>query len=141
MVAVTGPNLVGNTSPRCLVRRNCGPSRSCAAVAPRQTTMRGRTAAISASSQGRQAAISREFGFLCSRILPRGSHLKCFTALVTYTSVRSMPADSRHLSSSKPAGPTNGFPCWSSRSPGCSPTRKIGEWTRPSPNTTWVACV
>ena len=43
----------------------------------------GRTAAISFSSQGQQAAISRELGFLCSRILPRGSHLKCFTALVT----------------------------------------------------------
>ncbi len=25
MVAVTGPYFVGNTSPRCLVRRNCGP--------------------------------------------------------------------------------------------------------------------
>ena len=37
----------------------------------------------SASSQGRQAAISREFGFLWMRRLPRGSHLKCFTVFVT----------------------------------------------------------
>ena len=60
-----------------------GPNKAWAAVAPRQTTIRGPTAEISASSHGRQAAISREFGFLWSRILPRGSHLKCFTAFVT----------------------------------------------------------
>ena len=83
MVAVTGPYLVGNTSPRCLVRRNRVPNKAWAAVAPRQTTICGPTAEISASSHGRQAAISREFGFLWSLILPRGSHLKCFTAFVT----------------------------------------------------------
>jgi hypothetical protein len=42
----------------------------------------GRTAAISESSQGRQAAISTALGFLWILRLPRGSHLKCFTALV-----------------------------------------------------------
>ncbi len=31
----------------------------------------------------RQASISSRFGFACSRRFPRGSHLKCFTALVT----------------------------------------------------------
>ena len=34
------------------------------------------------SSQGLQARTSVREGFLCRRILPRGSHLKCFTALV-----------------------------------------------------------
>lgn len=70
-------------SPRCMVTRKSRPSRDWAAVAPRQTITLGRMAAISASSQGRQAAISVAFGFLWMRRLPRGSHLKCFTAFVT----------------------------------------------------------
>ena len=44
---------------------------------------RGFTTAISASSHGRQARISAALGFACRRRLPRGPHLKCFTALVT----------------------------------------------------------
>ena len=52
----------GSTSPRCCVRRNFGPSSDCAAVAPSASTSRGRTAASSASSQGRHAAISRDVG-------------------------------------------------------------------------------
>ena len=59
------------------------PSSACAAVAPRQTSTRGLTSAISVSSHGRQAAISPAFGFVWIRRLPRGSHLKCFTTLVT----------------------------------------------------------
>ena len=43
----------------------------------------GFTTAISASSHGRQAAISAAFGFAWIRRLPRGSHLKCLTTLVT----------------------------------------------------------
>ena len=37
----------------------------------------------SASSQGLQAAISADDGFLWIRRLPRSTNLKCFTALVT----------------------------------------------------------
>jgi hypothetical protein len=40
------------------VTRNDLPNRACAAVAPRATMIRGITAAISASSQGKQASIS-----------------------------------------------------------------------------------
>jgi len=40
------------------------PEQRRAAVAPRQTTTLGRRTAISASSHGRQAAISAAFGFL-----------------------------------------------------------------------------
>ena len=47
-------------------------------------------------------------GVLCSRRLPRGSCLKCLTALVTKTSSRSMPASSSAASSTRPAGPTKG---------------------------------
>ena len=36
-----------------------------------------------ASTQGLQARISIALGFACRRRLPRGVHLKCFTALVT----------------------------------------------------------
>jgi hypothetical protein len=52
-------------------------------VAPRQTITRGRTAAISASSHGRQAAISREVGFWWMRRFSRTTHLKCLTTFVT----------------------------------------------------------
>ena len=52
-----------NTLPRSRVTRNDGPKTACAAVAPRQTSNLGLTRRSSASSHGRQAAISREFGF------------------------------------------------------------------------------
>ncbi len=51
--------------------------------AARHTRHRGWMIFSSACHQGRHAAISRLFGFLWSRRLPLGSHLKCFTALVT----------------------------------------------------------
>src|SRR3954466_3461288 len=50
-----------------------------------------------------------------------------------------MPAASRPRSSSRPAGPTNGWPSRSSRSPGCSPTSITRERFSPSPKTVWVA--
>jgi hypothetical protein len=59
------------SSPQCGVARKSRPSKDCAAVAPRQ-------AMISDS----RAAISESLGFLGMRRLPRGSHLKCLTALV-----------------------------------------------------------
>ena len=43
----------------------------------------GLTKSTRASSQKRQALISPAFGFWWMRRLPRGSNLKCFTALVT----------------------------------------------------------
>src|SRR5689334_9803940 len=39
----------------------------------------------------------------------------------------------------RPAGPTNGAPSRSSRSPGCSPTSITAERDEPAPNTVWVA--
>ena len=52
-----------NTLPRSRVTRNPGPKMACAAVAPIATTSLGLTIRSSASNHGRQAAISREFGF------------------------------------------------------------------------------
>jgi hypothetical protein len=66
--------------------------------------------ANSASSQGLHATVSLTDGFLWIRRLPRSSNLKCFTALVTYTSDRSMPASARAIEESagradkRPAG-------------------------------------
>src|SRR5688572_26065018 len=72
------------------------------------------------------------------RRLPRGSHLKCFTTLVRYTRLRSIPACSSARSSSFPAGPTNGWPARSSASPGCSPTSISSARDGPSPKTVRV---
>ena len=49
----------------------------------RATMSRGPTASISSSNHLRHILISLAFGRLCSRRLPRGSNLKCLTALVT----------------------------------------------------------
>ena len=49
-----------------------------------------------------------------------------------------MPASSSASSSNRPAGPTNGCPSRSSRSPGCSPTSISSERGSPSPKTVWV---
>src|SRR5213080_2159692 len=49
-----------------------------------------------------------------------------------------MPASSSASSSSLPAGPTNGRPARSSRSPGCSPTNISSAERPPSPNTVCV---
>src|SRR6478609_8789985 len=50
-----------------------------------------------------------------------------------------MPASSTALTSSRPAGPTNGAPCRSSRSPGCSPTSTRRASAGPAEKTVWVA--
>jgi hypothetical protein len=70
-------------TPRCFVTRKLRPSSDCAAVAPSATSTRGSSTESSASSHGRQAASSSAFGFWWMRRLPRPSHLKCLTALVT----------------------------------------------------------
>ena len=44
---------------------------------------RGPVASISSNSHRRHILISLALGRLCSRRLPRGSNLKCLTALVT----------------------------------------------------------
>src|SRR5256714_13188073 len=83
-VAVTsGASGDGTNVARCVDTLNFGPITACAAVEPRQTIARGLMTSTSASSHGRQALISAAFGFLWMRRLPRGSHLKCFTTLVT----------------------------------------------------------
>src|ERR1700730_13932454 len=46
-----------------------------------------------------------------------------------------MPASPSARASSRPAGPTNGNPSTSSRSPGCSPTSMIGASGWPCPKT------
>src|SRR3954452_14737398 len=52
-----------------------------------------------------------------------------------------MPAASTQLHRTRPAGPTNGRPCLSSWSPGCSPTNTIGAELGPAPNTACVVSV
>ena len=57
-------------------------STDCSAVAPRHTVTRAPSRRISASSHGLHALTSAHVGFLWIRRLPRGSQLKCLTALV-----------------------------------------------------------
>jgi len=72
-VAITcGAHEDATNSPRCSVTRKPRPRSAWAAVAPRQTITEGFSRAISASSQGLQAAISAAPGFLWMRRLPRG---------------------------------------------------------------------
>ena len=77
------PSSRSTTSPRILVIGTALPSSDCAAVAPSATTRSGLISASSLSSHQRQAWISPAFGFEWMRRLPRGSNLKCLTALVT----------------------------------------------------------
>src|SRR3954469_17674447 len=51
-----------------------------------------------------------------------------------------MPACASASSRTRPAGPTNGAPSRSSRSPGCSPTNIATESRLPAPNTVCVPC-
>src|SRR5688572_17961655 len=75
-VAVTnGATSDGTNRPRSTDTLKAGPITALAAVAPRHTMIRGRTVAISASSHGRQAAISPAFGLACILRFPLGSHL------------------------------------------------------------------
>src|SRR5438128_3446121 len=83
-VAVTkGARGEGTKVARWVLTRNFGPITACAAVDPRQMMTRGLMRSISAFIHGPQALISVAFGFLWMRRLPRGSHLKCLTTLVT----------------------------------------------------------
>src|SRR5690348_10134655 len=50
-----------------------------------------------------------------------------------------MPASASPSSRTRPAGPTNGTPSRSSRSPGCSPTNIATERAEPAPKTVCVA--
>ena len=71
------------TSPRIFMIGTALPSSDCAAVAPSATARSGLISANSLSSHQRQAWTSPAFGFEWMRRLPRGSNLKCLTALVT----------------------------------------------------------
>jgi hypothetical protein len=71
-----------NGLPRTCTIGGEAPLTARSAVAPSATMTRGVSALISAVSQTLQASIWRSCGRLCSRRLPRGSQLKCFTALV-----------------------------------------------------------
>jgi hypothetical protein len=82
VISAGTPNSVSLFEPRSLITRTSLPVTDRAAVAPRHTIKLGLIAFNSASSHGRQAAISRAFGFWWSLRFPRGSHLKCFTAFV-----------------------------------------------------------
>ena len=64
--------------------------------------------------------------------LPGGRH---FVVFAMYTLRRDHPIASIILSSSSPAGPTNGSPRLSSCSPGASPTNISGAPGSPTPNT------
>ena len=59
------------------------PNRLLAAVAPSATVTSGRISSRSCSIHQRQASISPAPGLLWIRFLPRGTNLKCLTALVT----------------------------------------------------------
>ena len=50
---------------------------------------------------------------------------------------RDRPMAASMASSSLPAGPTKGWPCRSSCSPGASPTTIQRAWRAPAPNTVW----
>ena len=69
--------------PRFLLIGVILPNTHWAAVAPIATTSCGLIAASSRSYHCRHALISGVAGFWCRRIFPRGTNLKCFTALVT----------------------------------------------------------
>ena len=96
--------------PRILLIANGRPETLRTAVAPNATTMSGRMIVRSRSSQKRQRSISYALGRLCRRRFPRNSNLKCLTALVTKTILRSFQASANAVARTPPAGPTNGLP-------------------------------
>src|SRR5882724_7537211 len=67
--------------PRLLLIGVILPKTLWAAVMPIAITRSGLIAASSRSYHGRHALISGVLGFWCRRIFPRGTNLKCFTAL------------------------------------------------------------
>ena len=136
---VVGASAQSGTIPCCSVTRKFRPRSALAAVAPRRIRTSGAMWESSSCSQIEQASISLLFGLSWMRRFPRAFHLKCLTAFVMYTAVRSIPAASSASSKSWPAGPTNGSPARSSWSPGCSPTSMIAASGGPEPNTVCVA--
>src|SRR5581483_1139425 len=90
VASTCGANSTSSNLPRSTVTRKDGPNTDCAAVAPRSTRTSGCTSDSSDSSHGAHALTSSRVGFWWMRRLPRGVHLKCFTAFVTYTRWRSM---------------------------------------------------
>ena len=64
------PSASASSRPRSAPTRALGPSRACAAVAPRQTTRRGRTAASSSVSQCPHLSTSDRFGLSVSAACP-----------------------------------------------------------------------
>lgn len=125
------PPFHGKNRPRSSLIPSLRPKSQWVGVLPRVTMILGRTRPICAASHSQQAAIS---SFVGTRF-PGGRH---FTTLVMYTSSRLIPALSKILVRSWPAGPTKGPPVWSSTSPGASPISIRTVGARPSPNTTWV---
>ena len=133
----------------CTVATTCGPvrvDRTCRAPSSPETAARGGSgrpwrrarrppSASRPRSRLRATAGTRssrsQFGFWWMRRLPRGSHLKCLTAFVTYARARSIPASASALSKTRPAGPTNGRPSRSSSLPGCSPTNRTSASLAP----------
>ena len=98
---------------------------------PRVTISSGSTIAIWRSRKGVQAAISSGWG---SRF-PGGRHL---TTLAMWTVSRESPAAPSNWSRKRPAGPTKGTPCSSSRAPGASPMHITSAGAGPTPGTVWV---
>src|SRR5437868_10346978 len=107
------------------------PESSLVAKLPSVATTFGSISEICRKRWPSQASISSGWG---SR-LPGGRHLSTFA---TYTRSRSRPIPASSLSSSLPACPTKGLPCWSSWNPGASPTNIRSALGSPTPKTTWV---
>lgn len=94
-------------------------------------------------SHGMQALTCHGSGRSWMRRLPPRLSLrqrKCLTALVTYVVSAGTSTSASARPRIRPAGPTNGLPCRSSASPGCSPTSIKLAGTGPAPNTACVAC-
>ena len=91
--------------------RKSRPRSAFMAVAPGPDHHRGvdRTRSRPAATGGRRG-ISRSFGVSWMRRPPRGVHLKCLTALVTYTRSRDLGLGQGAVEQLLPAGPTNGRP-------------------------------
>src|SRR5436309_7669071 len=107
------------------------PERSFVAKFPSVATTVGRISSSWRKRCGSQAAISSG----CGSRFPGGRHLR---TLAMKTSSRAIPISVRSFSSSLPAAPTNGTPCWSSWNPGASPTNISSASGWPEPKT---ACV
>ena len=110
----------------------CGePVRSFVAKLPSVQITRGSISSIWRIRCGLQASISSG----CGSRLSGGRHFRTFAIK---QSLRERPISSKSWSSSLPALPTKGLPCWSSWKPGASPTNMRSASALPVPNTTVV---